>query len=177
MGMRNVAEAMNRAVKVLQRRPDMGLQDDAPATARWDRGMQIIASHANGTRITTDMPEELGGSGEHVTPGWLFRASLASCAATSIAMAAAQEDIDLTTLELRASSRSDARGLLGMGDESGATISAGPRDVELLVRICAAGTSAARLRALVETALVRSPIPIAVREPVSIHLNIEVGDH
>jgi uncharacterized OsmC-like protein len=60
------------------------------------------------------MPSEVGGSGDQVTPGWLFRAGLASCAATRIAMAAAAEGIELATLEVRASSRSDTRGLLGM---------------------------------------------------------------
>ena len=106
----DLAQALQRAQSVLRRRPEMGLHDDAPATARWQHGTRTVASHANGMQMTTDMPGELGGSGDQVTPGWLFRAGLASCAATSIAMAAAAQQIELTSLEVRATSRSDARG-------------------------------------------------------------------
>ena len=74
----------------------MGMHDDAPATARWRGGTRVVTSHANGIEIPTDMPGELGGSGDRVTPGWLFRAGLASCAATRIAMGAAAEGIELT---------------------------------------------------------------------------------
>jgi len=63
-----------------------GLLPDRPATARWERGTRVVASHANGAQMATDMPNELGGTGDGVTPGWLFRAGLASCAATSIAL-------------------------------------------------------------------------------------------
>src|SRR5438552_3676240 len=100
MGMHDIAAAMQRVEEVLRRRPDAGLHDDAPATARWQGGTRIVASHANGTQMQTDMPDELGGSGERVTPGWLFRAGVASCAATRIAMAAAAEGVALDTLEV-----------------------------------------------------------------------------
>src|SRR6187401_1206577 len=94
MPMQDVAAAMERVKTVLERRPEMGLHDDAPATARWEGGTRIVASHSNGKQMATDMPAELGGSGDQVTPGWLFRAGLASCAATTIAMAAARHGID-----------------------------------------------------------------------------------
>ena len=72
------------------------MHDDAPATARWQGGTpRRHVSHADGTQVPTDMPAELGGSGDQVTPGWLFRAGLASCAATSIVLAAAAEGIEL----------------------------------------------------------------------------------
>ena len=76
--LQNLATALQRVEAVLRRRPEMGLQDDAPATARWESGLRFVASHANGTQLVTDMPAELGGSGDQVTPGWLFRAGLAS---------------------------------------------------------------------------------------------------
>lgn len=101
--LQNLATALQRVEAVLRRRPEMGLQDDAPATARWESGLRFVASHANGTQLVTDMPAELGGSGDQVTPGWLFRAGLASCAATCIVLAAAAEGIALATLEVSAS--------------------------------------------------------------------------
>lgn len=174
MAVQDVATALQRVEAVLRRRPNVGVHDDAPATARWDGGTRIVASHANGTQVLTDMPTELGGRGDQVTPGWLLRAGLASCAATRIAMAAATAGIELKTLELLASSRSDVRGLLGIAGADGEPVSAGPSDVQLLVRIAADGVSPERLRALVEDSHRCSPVHCAMQEVVPVALRIEV---
>lgn len=174
MTTQQLAQAMHRVEVVLKRSPDVGLHDDAPAAARWEVGTRVVASHANGTQIPTDMPGELGGSGDKVTPGWLFRAGLASCAATSIAMAAAAEGIELATLEVLVSSRSDTRGLLGMADADGEPVYAGPCDVRLLVRISAHGIAPERLRDLVEKSYRCSPIPNAVKNAVPVDFRIDV---
>lgn len=174
MTMQNVAAAMQRVQGILQRRPQMGLQDDAPATARWQEGAQVFTHHANGTQVATDLPQELGGHGEQVTPGWLFRAGLAACAATSIAMAAAEAGIELELLEVRAGSRSDTRGALGMNDSEGRPVFAGPGEVRLDVRIRAHDASPERLRALAEEGCRRSPIPNAVQMALPVALRIDV---
>jgi uncharacterized OsmC-like protein len=170
----DLAQALQRAQTTLRRRPDRGLHDDAPATARWQYGTRTVASHANGMQMTTDMPGELGGAGDQVTPGWLFRAGLASCAATTIAMAAAAQKIELTALEVRATSRSDTRGLLGMADERGDPVCAAPTDVQLHVRIAAKDVAPARLRALVEDGYRCSPIPAAVASALPVDVRIDV---
>jgi uncharacterized OsmC-like protein len=172
--MHDIAAAMQRVEKVMRRRPASGLHDDAPATARWEGGTRIVASHANGARIATDMPGELGGSGDQVTPGWLFRAGLVSCTATVIAMRAAAAGIELTLLEVRATSRSDTRGLLGMAGEDGEPVSAGPEDVQMHVRVAAPGISEERLRALVEEGRRFSPVYVALRDARQVTLHIEV---
>jgi organic hydroperoxide reductase OsmC/OhrA len=175
MTTQDIAAALQRVESVLRRRPEAGLHDDAPATARWEGGTRVVASHANGTRLPTDMPSELGGSGDQVTPGWLFRAGLASCATTSIALAAARQGLVLDALELHASSRSDTRGLLGMAGADGAPVPAVPGQVQLRVRIAARGVPAQRLRTLVEDAVRCSPIPSAVEQalPVALHVEVE----
>lgn len=175
MTIQDVTTALRRAEKVFARRPQIGMHDDAPATARWQGGMRVVSSHANGTEVATDMPPELGGTGDHVTPGWLFRAGLASCAATSIVMTAAAEEVELTSLEVFASSRSDTRALLGMADVDGKPVPAGPSELQLQVRISAQGVEPARLRALVEAGCRRSPIPNAVVNAVPMALRIDVG--
>jgi uncharacterized OsmC-like protein len=154
----DIAIAMQRAKRVLQRHPEM-------------------SSHANGIRLSTDMPGELGGSGDQITPGWLFRAGLASCFATCIAMGAADEGIELTTLEVLATSRSDSRGLLGVRDANGEAVFAGPSEVRLHVRIGAHNATAERLKALVKSSQPCSPIPNAVQcaTPVAFHIDIDVG--
>src|SRR4051812_26734358 len=169
-----LAETLQRAQTALRRRPEMGSHDDAPAAARWQHGTRTVASHANGMQLATDMPGELGGSGDQVTPGWLFRAGLASCAATTIAMTAAAQRIELTSLEVRVTSRSDTRGLLGMTDQSGARVPAAPTDVQLHVRISAKDVAPARLRALVEDGYRCSPIPGAVASALPIDVRIAI---
>jgi uncharacterized OsmC-like protein len=172
----DIAAALKRVEKVLLRSPKTGLHADAPATARWHGGTQVTTSHENGTRFATDLPTELGGGGTAVTPGWLLRAGLASCVTTLIAMAAAVEGIELTALEVVATSQSDARGLLGMADADGKPVSAGPRDLQLHVKITATdGTSAERLRSLVEQSHGCSPVSCAVQDATAIELLIEVG--
>jgi organic hydroperoxide reductase OsmC/OhrA len=174
MSLHSLAGALERAKTVLQRRPDLGLHEDAPATARWLAGTRVVSRHANGTEIATDMPGELGGSGDQVTAGWLFRAGLAACAATSIAMRAASEGVALTMLEVRASSRSDARGLLGITGADGTPVYAGPDAMQLQVQIAADGVAAERLRALVDDAVRGSPIPNAVQRATALDLQIRI---
>jgi organic hydroperoxide reductase OsmC/OhrA len=174
MTTKDIAAALQRVESVLKRRPAAGIHDDAPATARWQTGLRVVARDANGTQIVTDMPAELGGSGDQVTPGWLFRAGLASCLATRIAIGAATAGIELTLLEVMASSRTDARGLLGIADVSGDPVAAAPRDVQLLVRIAAPKVSAQELQALVESSNRCSPISEAARHVVPVALRIEV---
>jgi uncharacterized OsmC-like protein len=174
MAFQDVAAAIHRAQSVLGRRPQAGLHEDPPAVARWSGDTRVVTSHTNGTQFQTDMPTELGGTGGQVTPGWLMRAGLASCTATSIALAAAMESIELSRLEVVAASRSDTRGLLGMSEADGARIKAGPRRIELTVRICAAGVSGDRLRSLIEESDRRSPVACAMRDALPVDLRIEV---
>jgi uncharacterized OsmC-like protein len=175
MTIEDIAAAVRRVESVLTRRPAAGLHDDAPATARWQAGLRVVACHADGTQVATDLPTELGGSGEKVTPGWLLRAGLASCLATRIAMAAATEGIELASLEVLATGRSDVRGLLGMMDSSGTPVGAAPSEVQLQVRISAAGVADERLRLLVEASNRCSPVSAAVRDAIAVALRIEVA--
>ncbi len=175
MSMQEIATAMARVASVLKRKPELGPHQDDPAIARWQSGTRVVASHANGTEMATDMPREIGGNGDQVTPGWLFRAGLASCAATRIAMSAAAAGIALSTLEVRASSRSDTRGLLGMDGEDGSPVCAGPSDVQLHVSISASGVTPERLRELVEQSNRCAPIASAVQNAVQVALHIDIA--
>jgi organic hydroperoxide reductase OsmC/OhrA len=174
MTSQKIAAAMQRVESVLRRRPEVGLHADAPATARWEGGTRVVSSHANGSQLVTDMPTELGGAGDQVTPGWLFRAGLASCFATRIAMEAAAAGIELSMLEVVATSRSDTRGIFGITELSGEPVGAGPRDVQLFVKISAAGVAAGRLQSLVKDCNSCSPVSAAVRDAVPVALQIEV---
>lgn len=174
MSLQDIAAGMARACQVLARRPELGMHDDSPATARWRGGVRNVALHANGTAIETDMAEEIGGTGDRVTPGWLFRAGLASCAVTSIAMRAAAEGVALTALEAHVESRTDLRGMLAMAGGDGAPVHAGPAEMHLRIRIAAEGMSADALRALVARGCRCSPVPTAVTTPTPLSVHVEV---
>jgi len=173
--MQAIAQALRRVESIVRRRPAAALHEDTAAHAIWQGDLRVVTGHAGGVRLATDMPPELGGAGAQVTPGWLMRAALAACAATRIAMSAAAEAIELTSLEVVASSRSDVRGLLGIGDEADAPVVAGPRDLQLRVRIAAAGVAPERLRALVEHAHRHSPVGCAIENAQPVALAIEIG--
>jgi uncharacterized OsmC-like protein len=172
-----VATAVARAQTVLRRKPEMGRHDDTPASARWLGATRCVVRHPAGIEVATDMPAELGGEGDEVTPGWLFRGGLASCAATSIALTAAARGIALDSLEVEASSRSDTRGLLGMTEADGREVPAGPADMQLHVRIAAAGVSAELLEKLVADGCRCSPVPCAVVQatPFALHVDVAAG--
>ena len=176
MATQDIASALRRVEATLKRRPQAGLHDDAPATAHWAGGLRVVTRHADGSEFTTDMPAEFGGRDDRPTPGWLFRAGLASCAVTRLAMAAAAEGIELDTLEVRACSRSDARGVFGLREPDGCIVPAGPAELRLEVRVGAAGVAPERLRALVEHSQRCSPVSQAARDALPLELRIEVVD-
>jgi uncharacterized OsmC-like protein len=170
-----IGNALQRVRAVLARRPQAARHTDEPAIARWEQGLHVLCGHPNGTQIATDMPRELGGQGDQVTPGWLMRAALASCLATRIAMEAAARELVITRLEVVASSESDARGLFGMSDEAGERILPAPRDVRLQVGIAASNVAAEVLTAMVEESYRCSPVSAALERAIPIELRIEVG--
>ena len=174
MALQHIGAAVNRVKAAFQRRPELGIHVDPPAVARWESGTRVLVRSAEGKAFETDMPVELGGTGDQVTPGWLFRAGIASCAATSITLAAASQGIELTALEVQVASVSDVRGLLGMAESNGDPVAAGPFDVELRVSIAANGTSALVLETLVAKCLGHSPVPSALVKATPFGLHVTV---
>lgn len=172
----DINAALQRAVAVFTRRPDKGLHDDVSARACWKSGMHVTATHASGLQIGTDMPAELGGGGELPSPGWYFRAGIAACATTAIAMVAAEQGIVLDRLDVEVGSRTDTRGLLGMRDVEGGAVQAGPVSVKVGVDVAAAGVPPDRLHALVEEALRRSPMQGAIAGQPTMTVAVSVDE-
>ncbi len=168
-----IGPSIRRAQAVFLHKPGLAVHDDAPATARWDGRARVLTRHDNGTELATDLPQELGGQGQDVTPGWMYRAGLAACAVTSVVMAAETQGLALTLLEVRATSRSDARGLLGMSGADGQPCPAAPLAVGLWVRIAADGVAEQDLRALVAQALGHSPVPCLTTEVVPLSVAVD----
>jgi uncharacterized OsmC-like protein len=177
MSAERIAAALTRLESVLRFRPTFGDREETPAIARWQEGAKFSVRPPKGDlAILTDLPTELGGDGEGITPGWLMRAGLAACTASSILRNAAAEGIEIESLELTAGARSDVRGLLGMADANGTPVSAAFSVARLLVRIPAPGVSRERLQALIERANQQSPVSSALRQAVPVELRIELQD-
>jgi uncharacterized OsmC-like protein len=175
MGLEQIVAAVERVGSVLRRKPQAGMMEDSVATARWEGDLRTSVHSDSGHLVATDMPVEIGGEGSAVTPGWLLRAGLASCAVTRIAMAAAAQGIHLQALQARATSRSDVRGMLEIPQPDGSPVPAGPLAMDLHVHIGAQGVSAERLRALVASTAACSPVTYAVEHPLAVALHIDVA--
>jgi uncharacterized OsmC-like protein len=174
MSLHDVEAGVKRVVAAFQRRPEVAIHADSPAISRWESGTRVVTHSGDAMSVATDMPKELGGAGDQVTPGWLLRAGFASCAATSITLAAASEGVKLTALEVQVCSRSDARGLLGMSEPDGKPVYAGMFDVELRVTIAADGSNPVALEGLVTRSLSHSPVPstLTTATPYALHITV-----
>lgn len=175
MAAHEIVTALAQMASVLRRRPEAGIGDDTPARAEWAGGTRVITHDGHGQGlVVTDLPTELGGQGEAPSAVWLLRAALAACVATRVLLEAALQDIELATLDVQAGSRSDARGLLGLPDDQGQPVPAGPAALWLQVRIGAPGVAPDRLHALVRQAARSSPVARALDAQLPLRLRMLV---
>lgn len=165
--MTGIRESILNVRSALASNPEAGPAPDHPATAVIEDGLRCRVEGGDGWAVVTDMPAPVGGGATAPTPGWLIRAALASCAATTIAMRAAELEIPLTRLEVTAESETDMRGLLAAGDG----ISPGPARARLRVRL-AADADEQQLEELVEWADSHSPISDCVRRAIPLEVEI-----
>jgi uncharacterized OsmC-like protein len=169
MSAEEIRTTMERTIGVLSEHPENGRSADKPAKAVLEDGLRFRVDGPDGWSVVTDMPAPMGGGASAPTPGWVMRAALASCLASVVAQRAAQEGIELRTLEVSTESETDARGLLGFDG-----VAAGPDSVSLHVRIGADGVDAERLRALVASAEARSVVGDVATRAVPLATDVDV---
>ena len=116
------------------------------------------------------MPTALGGEGSAPSPGWLRRAAQAACEATMIAIRAAQEGIQLDSLEVTVGSVSDDRGMLGVPEG----VPPGPTESWAHVIVSATGTPKEKLREVVKWAEEHSPVTDSLCRAVPHRLKTEI---
>jgi uncharacterized OsmC-like protein len=168
MSIDHIRRSLETVRAQLSAHPEEARYTDKAATATVEAGLRCRARGPDGA-VVTDMAPAVGGGGSAPSPGWLLRAALATCDATTIAMRAAELGVELSTLEVTVDSESDDRGLVGMDDR----IPAGPLRIRTRIRIGAPGVAAERLRELVEWAEAHSPVADAVRRVVPARTEIE----
>ena len=164
-----VREALDRLRGVFADRPAAARKPSSSATAVWRDGLRCEIAGSNGEQAVTDMPGAMGGEGAGPNPGWLLRASMASCTATVIAMRAAMRGIELRSLEVSVHSESDARGLVGIDDVSTA-LSA----MRMVIKIAADNVPETQLRELAEIGESHSPVSCTLRErpPIAVEVSV-----
>jgi uncharacterized OsmC-like protein len=165
----HIREALERAKGLFAERPTAARKSNASATAVLIEGLRCDIRGPEGEHATSDMPKPMGGEGSGPNPGWYFRASMASCTATAIAMQAAVQGITLARLEVAVHSESDARGLFGMGD-----VSAALSNLRMEVTISAPGAPAQQLEQLIAWAEAHSPVSCTLRSNPVVALQIQV---
>src|SRR5438067_4411819 len=169
--MTDIGESIQRARTALASKPDAGPAPDRPASAVVEDGLRCRVEGPEGWAVVTDMPGAVGGGASAPTPGWVMRAAWASCAATAIAMRAAELDISLTRLEVTAESESDMRGLLGVGNG----VPPGPESGRLKVEIASDEADERQLHELVAYADGHSPVADALRRAIPVELEVVAG--
>lgn len=167
--MSNVAarERLERVKRIFTEKPASARTQNTTATATWRERLSCDVSGPSNEHAATDMPEVMGGTGSGPNPGWLLRAGVASCAATAIAMRAAMQGVELSTLEVKVDSESDARGLVGIPGVSTAL-----EKLRMSIRIGAAGVAEAELRELATWGETNSPVGCTLRDPRAVTIEI-----
>jgi len=166
-----VREAIENAVRYLSEHPDEARYTDSFARATLGEALRVEVEGPNGLRLVTDMPAGIGGQEEEPSPGWLYRAAIASCVASTIGMEAAREGVILRSLQVEVDSESDDRGILGM-DEA---VPAGQLSTRVRVRAAADRVEEGPLRELLERGAGRCPSLDATRRAVDVSLEIETA--
>jgi uncharacterized OsmC-like protein len=167
--MAGIRESIENAVNYLSEHPDEARYIDSFARATLGEALRTEVTGPDGLRVVTDMPGGVGGQGEEPSPGWLYRASLASCVASTIGMEAARQGVTLRSLEVEVDSESDDRGILGMDD----AVPAGPLSTRIRVRAAADGVDEGRLREVLDRGAARCPVCDATKRAVPVSLEIE----
>lgn len=165
-----IAGAITSAKAYLAAHPDEARYRDSVASAVVEDGLRVRVTGPDGSSLVTDMVAGVGGTASAPSPGWLFRAAYASCAATLIVMRAAEKGVVLSALEVEVDSESDDRGILGIAED----VPAGPISIRVIVRAESA-TEEETVREIVLWGLKHCPVDDAVRRPVRIDLDVRVA--
>jgi len=164
-----LAVAIRGATEYLTAHREDARYTDSEAVATLREGLRVVVRDPSGRTIETDMSTGIGGTDTAPSPGWLFRAALASCDATLIAMRAATTGIELERVEVTIDSESDDYGILGI-DES---VPPGPLSVRTRVSVGAKDADEETIRELVDWATAHCPVCDAVKRAVPVSVEVE----
>jgi uncharacterized OsmC-like protein len=169
MSSSRVRESLERLHRVFLERPAAAKKSNPPASATWQNGVRCEVTGPHGESVITDLPTAMGGDATGPNPGWLLRASMASCTATTIAMRAARLGIALRSLKVTVHSETDARGMVGIDGVSTAL-----SGLRMSIEIGAENVLDQQLRDLAEISEAQSAVNCTLRErpPLAIQVSV-----
>ena len=170
MSTESIRSSIEGTISYLKANPKKAHKKATAATAVLERGLKVRTKGPENELIISDMPATVGGEGSAPTPGWFMQAALATCNATHIAMRAAQEGIELNTLEVSIDTESDVRGIFGFQE----SIIAGPLNMKTRVRIGAEGVPEEKLHEIVNWAKKYSWFGNAICRSVPLETELEI---
>jgi uncharacterized OsmC-like protein len=104
-----IAAALNRLEDIARKEPEL-LRDTYSSVTTLADGLQC-QTQEDTWRLTSDMPEAVGGRGEGPTPGMLGRAALGACLTMGYQLQATRLGVELTFLSVTIEADSDDSGL------------------------------------------------------------------
>lgn len=138
-----------------------------------EEGLRCRVEVPDGSSIVTDMPTGIGGGGSAPSPGRLFRAALASCDATLLALRAAQIGLTLSTLEVTVEGDPDDTGMLGfLGIDE--CIPPGEHGIRIRFRLGAEDVTPEQLHEPVAWVEAHSPVGDSVRRAIPSKVEVEI---
>jgi uncharacterized OsmC-like protein len=168
--MESIRTAIETASNYLKEHPDAAAGTDAAAVAVREEGLRFQVEGPQGT-LTSDMSESVGGGATAPTPGWMMRAALAACDATTVAMEAARDGVELSELRVSVESETDFRGVLGVDGAD----HPGPLAIRVRIELAAYDATEDQLREIVRRAEAHSPVRDAIAREVPMTTEIATG--
>ncbi len=167
MNQQRIASNIARARTYLRTLPAMAQFHDTPACATVAHDLVIKVSGPDG--LPDGMLAGIGDTAAVPSPGWFFRAALASQVAMFIAMRAAEAAAILDDLEVIVNAESDDRGALGMDED----IPPGPLSMTITVRYSRSNLDETATRDVIEWGVAHAPVHDAVTRAVPVAVAIE----
>ena len=170
--MNAIATAIADTRAFLRERSDRGSTADTPVTATLESGLRCSFTDGNDWSDATDMPVRLGGAGSAPSPGHYLRGAIAACAATAIAMRAAEAGIEIESVSATAASTSDGPAFLGLREGT-----VGFLGLTITIDLSAPGASRQQIDELIEYALAHAPVSESVEHavPTTVVCNISTA--
>jgi len=167
MNQQEIASNLARARAYLRTLPAMAQFRDVPACATVEHDLVMRVTGPDG--LPDGMVAGIGDTAAVPSPGWFFRAALASQVAMFITMRSAETGAVLEGLEVVVNADSDDRGALGMDED----IPPGPLSMTVTVRFSSSNLDEETTREVIEWGIVHAPIHDAVTRAVPVAINIE----
>ncbi len=159
---------LSRIVQAFEAKPALARSTDVTSLRMGD-GLACIATQDDWSH-TIDMPTTIGGTATGPTPGFFGRASVISCMAIGIKLAAARDDIEIAGIKIDMETDWDDRGLMGFEG-----IDAGCQATRIEIEIISPHPQDV-IEALVAKALDRDPWYLSYIRALEVSTAIRVHD-